>query len=109
MKITKTLQSSKAIKFEIKDGKKQLGRGFLYLIKNGLHKEPYGLMEDIFVDESQRGKGLGTLLVSAMIAEAKKRKCYKLIGTSRHSNKGAHKLYTKLGLNKHGVEFRIDL
>src|SRR6185369_14174023 len=108
MKITKTVKASKYIKFQIIDGKKTLGRGFLYLIYNDLHKKPYGLMEDIFVHESQRGKGLGTQLVQMIIAEAKKRKCYKLIATSRHSNLGAHKLYDKFGLKRHGIEFRMD-
>jgi hypothetical protein len=43
-----------------------------------------------------------------IIKEAKKLGCYKLIATSRHSNLGAHKLYAKLGLKKHGLEFRLD-
>lgn len=109
MKLTKSVKQSKAIKLEIKDGKKQLGRAYLYLIYNGLHKRPYGLLEDLFVAESQRGKGLGSRLVLEAIKEAKKRKCYKIIGTSRFSNLAAHRLYTKLGLKKHGAEFRLDM
>ena len=108
MKIIKIQKTTKAIKFEIKDGKNILGRGFLYLIYNNLHKKPYGLLEDVFVSEHARGQGLGTKIILKIIAEAKNRKCYKLIATSRHSNKGAHRLYAKLGLKKHGAEFRMD-
>jgi ribosomal protein S18 acetylase RimI-like enzyme len=108
MKFKKTVNTSKVIKFELMEAGKQAARGFLYLVKNDLHKQPYGFLEDIFVSESLRGQGIGTQLIGELIKEAKKQKCYKIIATSRNSNKGAHKLYTKLGLKKHGVEFRID-
>ncbi len=109
MKIINSIKSSKAIKIEIIDGKKKLGRAFLYLIKNDLHKRPYGLMEDVFVDEKMRGHGLGSRLIKDIFKEAKKRKCYKLIATSRMDRPKVHKLYTRFGFKKHGVEFRIDL
>ena len=44
----------KSIKFYIEDDGKEVARAYLYIIKNDLHKEPFGLMEDVFVDESQR-------------------------------------------------------
>src|SRR5947207_2570113 len=108
MIISKKLQASKAIKLEIKDGSKSRGRAYLYLIYNGLHKEPYGLMEDVFVDESLRGQGLGTKLILEIIKQAKKYKCYKLIATSRTSRPQVHKLYERFGFKKHGIEFRMD-
>jgi GNAT superfamily N-acetyltransferase len=108
MKFTTTLKPSKFVKIEIKNGSKKLGRAFLYLIKNDLHKAPYGLMEDVFVDESQRGQGLGTKLIAEIFKQAKKHKCYKLIATSRNTNKKVHQLYQRLGFKKHGIEFRFD-
>jgi GNAT superfamily N-acetyltransferase len=108
MKFKKSVIVSKAIKIELIEKGKSVARGSLYIIKNDLHKKPYGLLEDIFVSESLRGKGVGTQLVKELIKEAKKQKCYKLIATSRNSNKVAHKLYAKLGLIKHGLEFRMD-
>lgn len=104
--ITKKLQ---AIKIIAEDEGKIVGRAYLYLIYNDLHKEPYGLMEDVFVDENQRGKGTGTKLVKALIAEAKKRGCYKLIATSRKEREKVHQWYNKLGFDNHGFEFRLDL
>jgi len=108
MKLQKSVQASKAIKIFIKDGAKEVGRAYLYLIKNSLHKRPYGLMEDVFVDEKMRKHGLGSRMIKEIFKEAKKRKCYKLIATSRMNRPKVHKYYSKFGFKKHGYEFRID-
>jgi|SRR3989344_7241458 len=109
MKLKKTHKSSSYTKIEILDGKKSIGRAFLYLIKNDLHKQPYGLMEDVFVDEKYRSQGLGRKLVSEIIKFAKKYKCTKLIGTSRMQRKNVHNFYQRQGFKKWGYEFRMDL
>src|SRR5581483_9973535 len=106
MKLKRTIKSSKYIKIEVVEGSKKVGRAFLYLIYNDLHKRPYGLMEDVFVDEAMRGQGLGTKLVKEIINLAKKHQCYKLIATSRTSRPKVHKLYSRFGFQRHGVEFR---
>ena len=108
MQLKQSIKASKYIKVEVAEGSKKVGRAFLYLIYNDLHKRPYGLMEDVFVDESMRGQGLGTKLVKEIIRLAKKHKCYKLIATSRTSRPKVHKLYQRFGFEKHGLEFRID-
>ena len=76
---------------------------------NDLHAEPFGLLEDVFVDESQRGSGLGTALVREVIAAARQAGCYKLVATSRASRPKVHELYERLGFEKYGVEFRMNL
>ena len=86
-----------------------LGSAYLYIMFNDLHKEPFGFLENIFVEDGHRGKGIGTKLAEAVIAEAKKQNCYKLICTSRHKNLELHAWYSKLGFKDHGIEFRIDL
>ena len=101
--------SASGVKITLEENGKQIGRGFLYLMYNDLHAEPFGLMEDIFVEEAFRGKGYGERITQALIQEAKKRGCYKLICTSRFSNEKAHHLYEKLGFKKHGNEFRMEL
>lgn len=90
------------------DGGKAIGRAFLYVLKNDLHREPFGFLEDVFVEEAHRGRGLGGDLVKAVVAEAKARGCYKLICTSRHSNAKAKMFYEKFGFRDHGAEFRMD-
>ena len=86
----------------------EVAHAYLYLMRNDLHKEPFGLMEDVFVDESQRGNGLGTQLVNEIVATARQNGCYKLIATSRDSRPKVHELYRRLGFSDHGREFRID-
>lgn len=89
------------------DGK-EVGRAFLYILNNDLHQEPFGLMEDVFVNEESRGQGLGSKLVNKVVEVAKREGCYKLICTSRYGKEYIHKMYGKLGFNDHGKEFRID-
>ena len=109
MKFKKSVKSAKAIKFEVKDGKKIIGRAFLYVIKNGLHKKPYGLLEDLFVEEYYRSQGLGKQLLQKVVAEAKRRELYKLIGTSRTFRTQVHSFYERFGFKKWGTEFRMNL
>ena len=90
-------------------GKKEVARAFLYIMKNDLKKEPFGLLEDLFVDESLRGQGIGTKLLNMVIAEAKIQGCYKLVATSRHERELVHKMYEKAGFENFGIEFKLYL
>ncbi|TAN33628.1 GNAT family N-acetyltransferase [Patescibacteria group bacterium] len=87
----------------------RVGRALLYVLYNGLHEEPFGFLEDIFVEEAYRGKGLGNQLLETAINEAKSIGCYKLIATSRFSRPQVHEWYERKGFMKHGAEFRMDL
>jgi GNAT superfamily N-acetyltransferase len=108
-KLVKTLvKKSYAVKLEFWEAKKRLAWAFLYVIFQDRHKEPYGLLENVYVEKEYRSLGLGTKLTGLAIKEAKKRKCYKLIGTSKFTNTGAHRFYERFGLKKIGYEFRID-
>ena len=108
MKIHKQ-QKQNAIRLSAHENGEELGSAYLYLIRNDLHKEPYGLLEDLLVKEEHRGKGVGSTLVKEVIAEAKRLGCYKLLGTSRMTRENVHQLYEKLGFKKWGYEFRMDL
>jgi GNAT superfamily N-acetyltransferase len=88
---------------------KAIGRAYIYVLKNGLHKKPFGYLEDVFVEEAHRGEGFGTKLTKLAIVEAKKQGCYKLIATSRFGKPKLHKFYGKWGFKKNGYEFRIDM
>ena len=107
-KITSSEIESKAIRFSIMDGENEVARASLFLITNDLHKEPYGLLEDVFVEESARGKGYGTEIVQAVIDKARDIGCYKLIGQSRYGRERVHELYMRLGFEDHGKNFRLD-
>lgn len=109
MIIKKQKRTLEGIKFSIEKDGKEVARAFLYLMGNDLHKRPFGLMEDVFIEESLRGKGYGTKIVEELIKTAKERRCYKLIATSRHERDGVHELYKRLGFEDWGKEFRMNL
>lgn len=98
-----------AIKITAEENNKVLGWGFLYLIKNDRHEEPYGLLENVYVEKQYRGKGIGTKIVRALIEEAKRQGCYKLIGQSRYGREKVHELYKSFGFQDHGKNFRMDM
>jgi len=106
-KINKKALKASGIKFFIKKDRKEIARAFLYIMKNDLKREPFGLLEDLFVDEELRGQGIGTELLNMVIKEAKKLGCYKLVATSRYEREGVHKMYEKNGFKKFGIEFKI--
>lgn len=87
---------------------REVGRTFLYILQNDLHKRSFGFMEDVFVNEDSRGKGVGKRLVTEVIEKAKENNCYKLVCTSRYEREKVHQLYKKLGFKDYGKEFRID-
>lgn len=97
------------IRFAISEKNEELARGYLYLLKNDLHERPYAFIEDLYVAEAERGAGYGSKMLQAMIEEAKKRGCYKIIATSRKPRRAVHRFYEKNGFQKWGYEFRIDL
>ena len=109
MDITQQNIGARGVRFSVLQDGKEVGRAFLYILSNDLHKEPFGIMEDVFVEESVRGQGIGTQLIEAVVAAAKKEGCYKLIATSRESRPRVHDLYLRLGFHSYGKEFRIDL
>ncbi len=85
MEFKKTLKECKGIKLSLEKDSKEIARATLYVMSNDLHNEPFGLLEDVMVDEELRGQGIGTELVKSIIEEAKKENCYKVIATSRHA------------------------
>ncbi|MBI4049400.1 MAG: GNAT family N-acetyltransferase [Candidatus Doudnabacteria bacterium] len=106
---TQTIKDCFAVKITAHEDDKQVGRLYLYMLKNDLHKEPFGFLEDVFVAEEYRKQGIGTELVKTAIEEAKRQGCYKLICTSREASEKIHAFYKRLGFKKWGFEFRMDL
>lgn len=106
--LEKIENKSYAIKFSINKDGLEVGRSRLYLIYNDLHKEPYGLLEDVFVLEQYRALGYGKKLVEAVIEKARELGCTKLVGQSRYGRDKVHKLYENLGFKDYGKNFRID-
>jgi GNAT superfamily N-acetyltransferase len=108
-KITSSIVSTEGVRFSIQIDDTEVGHAYVYFIKNENKAALVGIMEDVFVEEYSRGKGVGTELVRLVVNEAKKRGCYKLIGTSRYTRPDVHDWYIKLGFKDYGKEFRMDL
>jgi GNAT superfamily N-acetyltransferase len=102
-------KDSYAVKITAEENAKAVGWAYLYIIFQDRHEEPYGLVENVYVEEEYRSRGVGTKLMEAIIQEARERNCYKLIGHSRTFKTKVHGFYEKLGLKKFGFEFRMDL
>jgi len=98
------------VRFSVERAGREVGRARLYLLHNDLHVEPFGLLEDVWVDEAYRAQGIARELVEAVIVRAEVAGCYKLIATSRDDGTRAsvHEWYTRLGFKEWGTEFRMD-
>jgi GNAT superfamily N-acetyltransferase len=88
---------------------REVGRAWLYIIKNDLHDNPYGLLEDLWVEPDARGMGNGYALIQDIYTRAKNENCYKLIANSRSERSEVHEFYKKFGFKLHGHEFRANL
>lgn len=95
-------------KIVIKENGVVVGRCYVYLLSNDLHEQPFGLLEDVFVNESVRGKGLGRTLLTKAIEVAKEAGCYKLLCQSRYGKDDLHAWYERCGFTDYGKNFRMD-
>lgn len=93
---------------ETEDGR-EVGRAYLYVLRNDLHREPFGFLEDVWVNENCRGQGIFQDIMRKIIALARMHGCYKIVATSRYDRPRVHKLYERLGFADYGVEFRMNL
>jgi len=109
LNIQRQERPARGFRFSIGGEHGEVARAYLYVMTNDLHDTPFGLLEDVFVAESERGNGLGTALVNEVIAAAREAGCYKLVATSRASRPKVHEFYERLGFTKYGLEFRMDL
>jgi GNAT superfamily N-acetyltransferase len=94
--------------FEVVRGEKKIGRGRLIVAQNSLHNKPFGLLEDIKVEDHLQNQGIGTQLINAIITKAKTLGCYKLIATSRFEREKVHQWYKKLGFIHTSKGFRMN-
>lgn len=109
MEFRETRIDIRGIKIEILDESGiVIGHCYLYLLENDLHKSPFGFMEDVFVEEEFRNKGVGSKLVLKCADVAKREGCYKLIGTFREDKAYLRIFYERYGFKISGFSFRRD-
>jgi len=86
--------------------------GSLYLVvaSNVTHGgRPFGVVENVIVDEARRRRGIGRALMDEAIGIARQAGCYKLFLGSNVKRADAHEFYRALGFHVHGPVFRMDL
>jgi ribosomal protein S18 acetylase RimI-like enzyme len=78
----------------------------VYRIPTGLH----AVIEDVVVDESARGHGVGAELLAQAVRLARERGALHVNLTSRSSREAANRLYTKAGFVKRETNvYRLNL
>jgi GNAT superfamily N-acetyltransferase len=96
--------------FVVEDGGVVLGTAVLVIVPNLSHQgRPYALVENVVVDETQRGAGYGELLLRHAMAEASRAGCYKLALTSNKQRPDAHRFHRRLGFEAASEGVRVDL
>ncbi len=53
MDVNREKLAAQGIRFSVSVNGAEVARAYLYLMHNDLHQEPFGLVEDVFVDEAQ--------------------------------------------------------
>ena len=86
-----------------------VGSLVLFITPNLTHKgKPFATVENVVVEESERGAGYGRQLVAFAIEEAKAAGCYKIALTSHKTRTEAHRFYKSLGFESTHDAYRIQ-
>lgn len=70
---------------------------------------PLSVVEQVAVASRHQGAGLGTLMMHHAMEESRRLGCYKLALSSAVKRERAHDFYDKLGFERHGYSFVVDL
>ena len=81
----------------------------LVMINLGHMGSPSAIVEDVVVDPSLQGRGIGKELMQAAMTHAREKGCYKLVLSSNARRVKAHAFYDSLGFERHGVSFHVNL
>lgn len=94
----------------VEAGGRIVGTAVVLVIANlSHHGRPWAVVENVVVDEAERGRRYGELLMERARAIAAGAGCYKLSLTSNKGRDDAHRFYRRLGFAATHEGFRIDL
>ena len=77
--------------------------------KTILHRGLSGLIDEIIVAKSYRGKGVGKQLLSSAIEKSRQLGCCEVEVSTEKTNIKAREFYRQCGFTERGVLFEIDL
>jgi len=85
--------------------------GFVNLAtrKTILHRGLSGLIDELIVAKSYRGKGVGRQLLSSAIEKSRQLGCCEVEVSTEKTNTKAREFYRQCGFTERGVFFEIDL
>jgi GNAT superfamily N-acetyltransferase len=87
-----------------------VGTWSLLVMDNLAHRGlPSAIVENVVVDNSCRGRGLGRAMMRKAMEIARAKGCYKLALTSGQHRPDAHRFYDSLGFVRHGLSFQTEL
>jgi GNAT superfamily N-acetyltransferase len=87
-----------------------VGTADLLVVPNLTHKGMgWAIVENVVVDESQRGTGVGRSLMEEVIVRCREADCYKIQLLSRTHRVSAHAFYQHLGFEPSATGFRLYL
>jgi GNAT superfamily N-acetyltransferase len=69
----------------------------------------FAVVENVVVDPSCQGQGIGKVLMEAAMEEAARQGCYKLMLSSNEKRTDAHGFYDHLGFTRHGISFLVEI
>lgn len=87
-----------------------VGTCVVIVVPNLSHEgQPWAIVENVVIDEGERGKRYGELLMQRTREIAQEAGCYKLTLTSSKPRTDAHRFYQRLGFTATHEGFRLDL
>jgi GNAT superfamily N-acetyltransferase len=96
--------------YVVEDGPRVVGTFALLVMDNLGHRgAPSAIVEDVMVAPDSQGSGVGQRMMAFAIERAREKGCYKLMLSSNLKRERAHIFYEKLGFERHGYSFRVDL
>jgi GNAT superfamily N-acetyltransferase len=98
--------------FVAADGTEVVGTATLFVMPNlGYDCHPTGFIEAVVVAEQHRRRGVGSRLIDAVLAEARRLSVRKvqLLSHKRHASDGAFTFYERCGLDAEAEGFRLYL
>lgn len=69
----------------------------------------YCYLQDLYVDEASRGRGIGRALIEHVYAEAQNASCSRVYWLTHESNSTAMRLYDKIGERTGFVQYKKSL